>query len=101
MSTRRRAAIGASEGKDWTELKNANPCELADENIKSLTDVKKHANIYKKPYPLSDGSSIKEHLKFNRGHQAREYQQSKNQAILSTQDKSQAATPPRKRSRKA
>ena len=33
----------------------------------SLTEVKKHANIYKKPYPLSDGSSIKEHLKFNRG----------------------------------
>jgi hypothetical protein len=78
MSTRRRAAIGASEGKDWTDQKNANHCELIDENIKSLTDVKKHANIYKKPYPLSDGSSIIEHLKFNRANQPREYQLSKN-----------------------
>ena len=67
MSTRRRAAIGASEGKDVSDLKNANHSDLADENTKSLTEAKKHANIYKKPYPLSDGSSIKEHLKFNRG----------------------------------
>ena len=69
MSTRRRAAIGASEGKDGSDHKNANHCELVEENTKSLTEVKKHANIYKKPYPLSDGSSIKEHLKFNRGSQ--------------------------------
>jgi hypothetical protein len=78
MSTRRRAAIGASEGKDCSDQKNANHCEPPDENIKSLTDVKKHANIYKKPYPLSDGSSIKEHLKFNRGSHLREYLPSKN-----------------------
>jgi hypothetical protein len=63
MSTRRRAAIGASEGKELPEQKNANHCNLAEDGYKSLTEVKKHPNIYKKPYPLSDGSSIKEHLK--------------------------------------
>ena len=84
MSTRRRAAISAFEGNDCPDKKNANHCEPLDENTKSLTDVKKHANIYKKPYPLSDGSSIKEHLRFNRGSNLKEYLPSKNQAILST-----------------
>ena len=78
MNTRRRAAIGASQEKDRIDMKNANHCEIGEESLKSQTEVKKHDNIYKKPYPLSDGSSIKEHLKFDRSKVLKDYKASLN-----------------------
>ena len=101
MSTRRRAAIGASEGKDRSESQSAIHSHLHEESSKSLTESKKRANIYKKPYPLSDGSSIKDQLKFDRNRQLKGYKISKNQASWSTLDKSQVTASQRKRSRKA